>query len=530
MNNSKQRLVAYIRVSTDRQATENDSLEGQKDKITEWAKSNNSEIVKYYIDSGNSAYKGKRVIFNEMITDIEKGNVSTDGIIVYSLSRFSRNELIRMNAEEKLSKFGVFIISVTEPLPEDRDLAQLVKGLIGTVNEHQSRQNSRVVQDRLNDTARSGYFPGGTVIHGYKSIEAVTNSSSIKKKLVILSEEANTIKYIFQLAHRGINGLPMGVKAIAAHLNEMGTTKRGNEWNKGGVDRILNNTAYYGDYQFGKHRTRDGPEQSIIIIKIPGIISEELFQIVQEGLKNRRITNFTYKGESSPMLLTGFLKCGFCKCNLVIQTGKGGRYNYYKCGSQMAKNVNTCKCPIIPQKKLEQIILHHLLNSIITEERILEVVNELKLLLRNLTKEDRQKLLNKQKRSADLKGKINRLYDMISIGELVLEATLCDHLQNLKNSLSIQDLEITELKKRRFLSIKSFGTKQIQRFVDIAKEVLTNNDIEARKAFLKTVITEIIVTPRSAKIEGNNFQLASTVSQTKMGTTNVVPTLVSMWR
>lgn len=286
MNNSKQRLVAYIRVSTDRQATENDSLEGQKDKITEWAKSNNSEIVKYYIDSGNSAYKGKRVIFNEMITDIEKGNVSTDGIIVYSLSRFSRNELIRMNAEEKLSKFGVFIISVTEPLPEDRDLAQLVKGLIGTVNEHQSRQNSRVVQDRLNDTARSGYFPGGTVIHGYKSIEAVTNSSSIKKKLVILSEEANTIKYIFQLAHRGINGLPMGVKAIAAHLNEMGTTKRGNEWNKGGVDRILNNTAYYGDYQFGKHRTRDGPEQSIIIIKIPRIISEELFQIVQEGLKN----------------------------------------------------------------------------------------------------------------------------------------------------------------------------------------------------------------------------------------------------
>jgi site-specific DNA recombinase len=205
------------------------------------------------------------------------------------------------------------------------------------------------------------------------------------------------------------------------------------------------------------------------------------------------------------MLLTGFLKCGFCKCNLVIQTGKGGRYNYYKCRSQMAKNVNTWKCPIIPQKKLEQIILHHLLNSIITEERILEVVNELKLLLRNLTKEDRQKSLNKQKRSADLKGKINRLYDMISIREFVLEATLCDHLQNLKNSLSIQDLEITELKKRRFLSIKSFGTKQIQRFVDIAKEVLTNNDIEARKAFLKTVITEIIVTPRSVKIEGITF-------------------------
>jgi DNA invertase Pin-like site-specific DNA recombinase len=530
MSSSKQRLVAYIRVSTDKQATENDSLEGQKNKIYEWADSNNSEIVECYIDSGNSAYKGNRVVFNKMISDIEKGNVSTDGIIVYSLSRFSRNELIRMSAEERLRKFGIYVISVTEPLPKDVDLAHLVKGLIGTVNEHQSRQNSKVVQDRLNDTARNGHYPGGTVIHGYKSIVAVTKGTSTKKKLVILSEEARTIKYIFQLAHRGINGLPMGVKAIAAHLNKSGTMKRGKTWDKGGVDRILNNTAYYGDYQFGKNRTRVGSDQNIIIIKIPKIISEELFQIVQEGLKNRRVNNFTYKGESSPMLLTGFLKCSFCKCNMVIQTGKGGKYNYYKCRNQMVKGVNTCKCPIIPQKKLEKIIIRHLLNSIITEERILEIVNELKVLLRNLTKEDRQTLLNKQKRSAELKGKINLLYDMMSIGELELEATLCEHLQNLKNSLSRQDLEITELKKRRLLSIKSFGINQTHKFVGIAKEVLTKNNIEASKAFLKTIITKIIVSPRNVKIEGNNFQLASTVSQTKMGTSNKVPIFVSMWR
>jgi transposase-like protein len=55
-----------------------------------------------------------------------------------------------------------------------------------------------------------------------------------------------------------------------------------------------------------KEKKPASPEQSIIIIKIPRIISEELFQIVQEGLKNRRITNFTYKGESPPCYLQDF--------------------------------------------------------------------------------------------------------------------------------------------------------------------------------------------------------------------------------
>lgn len=176
-----QRFIAYMRVSTERQANENDSIDGQKQRIIAWAKANKIRITKFYVDAGNSAFKGSRPIFDTMLNDIEKRNVIVEGLIVYSFSRFSRNELTRMIAEERLQKFGVKLFSVTEQLPTDEDSAFLMKSIIGSVNEHQSRQNSRVVQDRLNETANKGYYTGGSTPIGYKSIAVDSNSQRVKK-------------------------------------------------------------------------------------------------------------------------------------------------------------------------------------------------------------------------------------------------------------------------------------------------------------------------------------------------------------
>jgi site-specific DNA recombinase len=322
----------------------------------------------------------------------------------------------------------------------------------------------------------------------------------------------------------------MGVKAIATYLNNCGEKRRGKTWNIVNVHRTLTNTAYFGEFQYGKNRVRKSPEQQVIIVPIPKIVPKELFLKVQDGLASRRLPNFSNKAERSPSLLTGLLKCGICNCNLLIQTGKSGKYKYYKCRNQMVNGIHSCNCPIIPKEKLEKVIINHLLNNLITEDRIVGIISDLKALLKNLTKGDKRKLSSKKSKHSDLKGKINTLYQLISEQRIELDDTLSEHLRSLKNKSLIQKLEIEELNKRQFLAIRNFGEKQTKLFIQVAKTILNNKSEEAKKAFLSALVTNIIVTRRGINIEGNNFQMASAISQTKMGTINMVPTFVSMWR
>lgn len=66
----------------------------------------------------------------------------------------------------------------------------------------------------------------------------------------------------------------------------------------------------------------------------PAIISENTSEKACKALEHRRLSNTKSKGERSNSLLTGLLKCKSCKSNLTINTGKGGRYKYYKCSKK----------------------------------------------------------------------------------------------------------------------------------------------------------------------------------------------------
>jgi hypothetical protein len=50
------------------------------------------------------------------------------------------------------------------------------------------------------------------------------------------------------------------------------------------------------------------------------------------------------------------------------------------------------------------------------------------------------------------------------------------------------------------------------------------------KAFLRTIISKMDVKPTEVTIIGSNIPMLNAISKTKMGTSNEVPTFVSMWR
>ncbi|MCW8194014.1 recombinase family protein [Proteobacteria bacterium 005FR1] len=364
-------LAAYIRVSTDKQAAENDSLDGQRRKILRWCEQRGHTVVKYYVEAGQSAFEGRRPNFERLINDATSSDRSFDGIVVYNYSRFSRKMVIQLTAQEALLKSGIALFSCSEEVPDDPALAGFMTTIIGAMNEMQSQQNSRTVIDRLNDTASKGYFTGAPPPFGYHSIvDPKTEGGPRKKVLVIKAEEAEVVRYAFDLAYRGTSGFPYGVKKIATVLNEKGITRRGRMWNCSHVHRLLTDTSYIGERVFGKNRKRPDPYQGPIIVPVPAIISRDVFEHIQRSLKSRAPSSTTAKGLRSPSILTGLLKCGTCGCNMVVNTGKSGRYEYYKCSHKIKKTVRICECPTIRKDQLESRILQTIAQQVLTKAYI----------------------------------------------------------------------------------------------------------------------------------------------------------------
>ena len=80
---------AYLRLSKE-DDNPNNSISAQREIILNYAKKNNFNVVKEYIDNGWSGILDSRPALNEMILDILKNKI--DMLIVKDLSRLTRDK------------------------------------------------------------------------------------------------------------------------------------------------------------------------------------------------------------------------------------------------------------------------------------------------------------------------------------------------------------------------------------------------------------------------------------------------------
>lgn len=178
-----------------------------------------------------------------------------DFVVVHSLSRFSRDSLHSELYIRRLRKAGVELVSVTQDLGQDSG-GDLIRKVFNAFDEHSSRETAKHVHRSMLENARQGFWNGSRPPFGYSVETAERRGSRDKKVLVINEEEARTIRLIFDLA-TGVNGRPLGVKAIATHLNERGFTRRGQCFSTGSLYGLLTSTTYYGGYHFNRTDTRN---------------------------------------------------------------------------------------------------------------------------------------------------------------------------------------------------------------------------------------------------------------------------------
>ncbi|PKM93537.1 MAG: hypothetical protein CVU84_15275 [Firmicutes bacterium HGW-Firmicutes-1] len=491
----------YTRVSTEEQ-TEGYSLEAQVDEIEDYCRYRKISIEKKYCDAGITGTSiDKREALKDMLRDIKVNNI--DAIIIWKLSRISRNMGDLVDIVKHLQKNDVVLISITDKIDTSTNMGRFFFYLVGAFAEME-RENI-VVQSRLGmkKRAEEGKWNGGKPAIGY--------DYSSEKGLIINEKEKQTVLKIFDMYTKQGCGYSRICRFLNNNLDEF-STKNNKSWSYATIKTILDNPVYAGYIRWGKQlnwekERRKGTTNNYTLSEgiHESIISEELWELTREIRKGKKapekITNLHY-------LLSGLAKCPVCGASMVSHRTKGALknggivyYRYYAC-SQWANKKAICKPNLVKAATLEDQVIKRI-SRFINSPNLYEILNK-RLSNSSDTKElEAQLKLTEQKLKKNI-GAEDKYYEYAADEEI---------LKTLKIEKIKEKLVALNNEQMKLISEKNEITKQINNIsnskMDIEKITLVLQNFEnlfsiatfeIQKTLIHSLIKEIKI-KRSDRIE-----------------------------
>ena len=479
------RAAIYARVSTARQADHDLSLPDQIAQCRAWCEKQGMEVVQTFTEPGASALDEDRPVFQEMIFTAKRTDQPFNVIVVHSLSRFSRDAMHSEFYIRELRKAGVQLVSITQEVAQDGS-GEFFRKLINVFDEYQSRENAKHVHRAMLENARQGFWNGAPPPYGYRTEIAERRGSKDKKVLVIDESEARVVRHIFDLAAGGA-GRPMGIKAIASHLNERGISRRGHKFSTGSVHVILTLATYAGRHQFNKRDSRTGrsrPPSEWVEVEVPAIIDETTFNAAQALLQSRAPKRIAPRVVTTPTLLAGIVRCGHCGAAMILNTGKSGQYRYYACVNRLKKGELACRGQRMPMAKLDDIVIDAVAERILEPERLEELLHEY--LKTAQSRDDKQRDQLKSLRSAhgDAEAGLTRLMDLVERGLMdVSDPALRERMIALRFRRDELAAEITALSQRLASADPTITPDKVRKLGMLLSKQLHRGEPELRQAY-----------------------------------------------
>ena len=302
MGDKPVRVAIYARVSTQEQAVEGTSLEYQSDQLKSYCQSQSWKVIQEYVDAGFTGKDGDRPKLKHLLTDAKLGLFNK--VVVYKMDRLARNLRLLLEIEDKLKENGISFHSVKEAFDTSTASGRHFLQMLGMISEWEREAIiERTKAGRL-QRYREGCWAGGPPPYGY-------SYNRETKKLIINEVEARIVRHIFEEYATGKSMLQISNTLNAERIPPRG--KNGKGWYSTSVRDTLFNPAYKGTqmvniYQHSTSRPREIPEHAIII-KVPHIINDNLWNIAQERRKNNKHLQPPRKEN---WLLQGLITCGLC--------------------------------------------------------------------------------------------------------------------------------------------------------------------------------------------------------------------------
>lgn len=443
-------VALYIRVSTEEQALNGDSLRTQREELTKYALKNGFHIYGIYEDDGFSATNLKRPALQRLLKDVEQNKINR--ILITKLDRLSRGVRNYYKVLDVLDEHGVFWQTIFEKYDSSTASGRLHINIMLSVAENESAQTSERIRSVFKTKVESKEIISGKIPIGLKKENKKVVIDDKTKQVVLdafnFHAETTSVYRTFR---------KLDLKYPELKLNYMRTY------------RMLTNKLYIGIKE-----TRYGEVKDYC----PAIIDKDKFYTTQK-LMNKNQRKPTHENAGG-YLFQKLLRCAEC--------------GYYLGGKFYPKNNDT--------SKYYYICKHHAttfrcscnknFNEIKIEQRLLEKFNiQLKQYIS--TYEYKQKEIKKNDFSKEisvLENKLIKLKDLYVRDLIRIE----DYEKDYKEYISQLDILHKETQKNEDIAPISSNMDVLKSFLS-SDFILIYNKLsrEEKRRIWLSVIDYIII-------------------------------------
>jgi site-specific DNA recombinase len=520
-HSSNVRAAIYARVSSDQQAQEQtvqSQLTALREKVCNDGHALEDSLC--FVDDGVSGATLMRPALEQMR---DAAYVSGfDKLYIHSPDRLSRKYAYQVLIIDELKKHGIEIVFLNRAIgvsPEEDMLLQM-QGMFAEYERAKIMERSR--RGKRHAATRGSVNVLSNAPYGYHYITKREGGGSAAFQ--IDEQHATVVKQIFQWVGR--DRISIGEVKRRLDKQEVPTPKKKTWWDRTTIWGIVNNPTYKGSAAFGK--TRTGPRRQQlktqrgrsktprrtgstydtatadqISIAVPAIVSEEIFEAVEQQLEENRQRGRERKRGASH-LLQGLLECGSCgyayygkKISRSASKGKV-RYAYYRCTGTDAYRFGgkrICSNKQVRTDKLEQAVWKDAC-ELLRHPKLLRKEYERRL----SAPESSSSQTSLKKQVASAKQSVHRLIDAYTDGVLTREEfnTRIEGARKRQAKFESQLLELqTETREQTMLRE---ALACLDDFSATVSSNLHDADWTAKREILRTLIARVVVENEQVRI------------------------------
>ncbi len=343
------RCAIYTRKSTEHNLDlAFNSLDAQREACEAYIKSQAHEgwrlIPDHYDDGGLSGASLDRPALQSLLADVRAGKINI--VVVYKVDRLTRSLADFAKLVELFDQHAVSFVSVTQSFNTTSSMGRLTLNVLLSFAQFEREVIGERVRDKIAASKRKGIWVGGPVPLGYRCID---------KKLVVVPEEAETVRTIFrrylELGSMGalIEDLDRrGIRTkVVTRLN--GRVRGGIRFGVGPLAHLLKNRFYIGEvvYRGEVHAGEHEP-----------ILDRDLFEAVQAQLAANAVAR-KVRLRGSASILTGRIFDDHGNRMSPTHSNKlGVRYRYYVSHALLQNRKEEAGSVMrVPAPEIEQLVL-----------------------------------------------------------------------------------------------------------------------------------------------------------------------------
>ena len=516
------RVGFYARVSSDQQA-EKQTIQSQVSALRERVGADGHVLVEQlcFLDDGVSGATLTRPSLEKLRDTAYAGSIQK--LYVHSPDRLARKYALQVLLLDELQSYGVEVVFLNHTMgasPEE-DLLLQMQGMFAEYERAKILERSR--RGKRHAAQRGSINVLGAAPYGYRYITKQEGNGTAAFE--VIEEQAAVVKQIFEWI--GCDRLSIG--EVSRRLEEKGVlTATGKTWwDRSTVWGMLKNPAYMGTAAFGKtqtgkrrkrpmpqrgqsrtpHRTNstyDTAKDDWMLIPVPAIVDEALFETVQEQLDANRQQASEHKRGAS-YLLQGLVKCSCCGYayygNKVSRSSAKGMvsYAYYRCVGTDAHRVGgkrVCNNKQVRTDKLDEAVWNDVC-GLLRNPNLLRKEYEDRLASSDEPPAHCRKLAQQIEQS---QRNVNRLIDVYSDGVISREE-FDPRIERARTQLAQRRkaLEQSEAVAAEHQALKE-SLQCMESFTTQIEGGLDSADWNTRREILRTAIDHIEVEPDQIRI------------------------------